>query len=338
MILRKPSYYDKFCCIASRCPDTCCQLWDVQVDPDTAAFYQTLPGKLGEQVRNALYEEDGEILISMKNGHCPLEDEHGLCSLQTRLGHQALSRTCQEFPRLHHDYGSFQELELELSCPEAARIVLTSPPAACIEEVLPGGSEPEYDLDAMEVLMSSREKTLLLLEDDSRPVFESLALFFFWGCHVQALLDGEEAGSFDPSASLDTARNMAVAGSFPEILSFFSSLDILTESWKQLLSQAHAPEAHPLLRPFARYLTERYWLQAVSDYDLYCRVKFILVSCLVVASLPGDFIWNAHLFSKEIENDVENVDAILDAAYTSPIFTDDKLLGFLLGNPETGKV
>ena len=38
-----------------------------------------------------------------------------------------------------------------------------------------------------------------------------------------------------------------------------------------------------------------------------------------------------HDFSKEIENDIDNVEAILDAAYAQPAFTDDRLLGMILG-------
>ena len=78
------------------------------------------------------------------------------------------------------------------------------------------------------------------------------------------------------------------------------------------------------------YLIRRYWLQAVSDYDLYCRVKFITVSCLLIKTLGGDIVSTAQLFSKEIENDADNVDAIWDAAYSHPAFTDDRLLGLLL--------
>ena len=74
---------------------------------------------------------------------------------------------------------------------------------------------------------------------------------------------------------------------------------------------------------------ERYWLQAVSDYDLMGRVKFILISCLLVGLLGGDEVRTAQLFSKEIENDLENVNAILDAAYSARPFADDKLLGML---------
>ena len=85
-------------------------------------------------------------------------------------------------------------------------------------------------------------------------------------------------------------------------------------------------------RALARYFVARYWLQAVSDYDLVCRVKLAVVSCLVVKALGGNVIDTAQLYSKEIENDADNVDAILDAAYTHPAFTDDKLLGLLM-NP-----
>ena len=80
----------------------------------------------------------------------------------------------------------------------------------------------------------------------------------------------------------------------------------------------------------ARYFVERYWLQAVADYDLLCRVKFLLISCLLIRHLGGDLIQTAQLYSKEIENSDENVDALLDAAYAHPAFTDDQLLGALL--------
>ena len=82
-------------------------------------------------------------------------------------------------------------------------------------------------------------------------------------------------------------------------------------------------------RALAAYLVQRYWLQAVSDYDLYCRVKFIVITCLLVKHLGGDIFRTAQLYSKEIENNTDNVYALLDAAYTSPAITDVRLLGLL---------
>ena len=114
--------------------------------------------------------------------------------------------------------------------------------------------------------------------------------------------------------------------------SFFRDLEILTPEWEQLL-QNPAPAGWDACTPaLARYLVERYWLQAVSDYDLYCRVKYMIASCLIVRQLGGDLLTTAQLYSKEIENNVDNVEAILDGAYSHPAFTDDKLLGLLLQN------
>ena len=111
---------------------------------------------------------------------------------------------------------------------------------------------------------------------------------------------------------------------------FFRELEILTPQWDTLLQNPSPLPWDRRLLAMARYLVERYWLQAVSDYDLYCRVKFIVTACLLVGRLGGDFVETAQLFSKEIENNTDNVEALLDAAYAHPAFTDDKLLHWLL--------
>ena len=69
----------------------------------------------------------------------------------------------------------------------------------------------------------------------------------------------------------------------------------------------------------------------MADYDLVSRVKLAITSCLVIRTLGGDLVRTAQQYSKEIENDVDNVDAILDGACTSPALTDAALLGLLLG-------
>ena len=75
---------------------------------------------------------------------------------------------------------------------------------------------------------------------------------------------------------------------------------------------------------------ERYWLQSILDYDLVCRVKLVVASCLLIHHLGGDILETAQLYSKEIENSAENVETILDGAYTHPALTDANLLGLLL--------
>jgi len=71
-------------------------------------------------------------------------------------------------------------------------------------------------------------------------------------------------------------------------------------------------------------------LQAISDYDLVSRAKLVIISCLTIKLLGGDVVSTAQLYSKEIENDADNVDALLDGAYTDVALTDSNLLGLLL--------
>lgn len=330
MRVTKPAYFDTFRCIADRCPDSCCREWDVQVDPESAEIYRALPGELGGRLRRVLQDVGGETVMTIENGRCPMWRDDGLCRIQAELGEDALCHVCREFPRLHHDYGDFLELTLELSCPEAARLILTAPAGPAVSTEVPGGEEPEYDAEAMEVLKATREKVLGILLDTTRPVGEVLALGLLYGYQAQAELDGGEQQPFDGEAALAEAYSMAKPGDPGELLEFFGSLEILTPEWEMLLRDPAPGAWKPEHLAIARYFVERYWLQAVSDYDLYSRVKLMAVSCLLVKTLGGDILRTAQLYSKEIENNTDNVEAILDAAYTHPAFTDDKLLGLLL--------
>ena len=189
MQIIKPSYFDRFRCIADQCPDSCCKEWDVQVDSESAAYYRSLPGELGDKLRQVLKEEDGETYMTIENRRCPMWRSDGLCRIQAELGEQALCKTCREFPRLTHDYGDFIEMGLELSCPEAAKLILTAPPAPPVIEEVSGGSEPEYDADTMTVLLRSRKEAYALLE--TLNIGHALALLLIYGYHAQAQVDGE---------------------------------------------------------------------------------------------------------------------------------------------------
>lgn len=328
MVITKPEYFDRFQCLASRCPDSCCQQWQVSVDPESAESYLALPGPLGQRLRQVLRQTEEGWVMELDQGRCPMWRQDGLCRIQAELGHQGLSQVCQQFPRLTHDYGDFVELGLELSCPEAAKYILQPVPAAFVTERRPGG-QGDYDWEAMALLLESRANALALLSPETGPVGQQLGLLLLYGCQVQCALDEGELPPWDTEAAKETLADMAKPGDMGQILSFFADLDILTPQWARML-QSPAPTGWvPGHLALARYLVQRYWLQAVSDYDLYSRVKFILVSCLLVRHLGGDLIETAQRYSKEIENSWDNLDAILDAAYRHPAFTDDKLLGLL---------
>ena len=328
MKITKPAYFDTFRCIAGACPDSCCKEWDVLVDPDAAAFYRALPGDLGDRLRSVLKDEDGDTVMTIIDRRCPMWRTDGLCDIQAALGHDALCKTCREFPRLTHDYGDFVEYGLELSCPEAARIILSSPADMVTEEV-PGG-DGEYDEEAMDVLLRTRDTARAILENTTRPIPHTLAALLLYGYQAQDELDGGEKMPFNPDSALESAAPFARNGDEQAMVEFFKDLEILTPQWRARLdTPAPGPWSSAYLT-LARYFVDRYWLQAVSDYDLVSRVKLTVISCLLIRHLGGDLLTTAQMYSKEIENDADNVDAILDAAYAGPAFTDEKLLDLLL--------
>jgi len=326
-----PKYYKDFICIASACPDSCCKEWSVDLDDDAAAFYRSLPGALGDRLRQVLQDTEDGTVMTIENGRCPMWRQDGLCQIQAELGHDALCKTCREFPRLTHDYGDFLELGLELSCPEAARLILDNPDFGMVCQSADGGDEVDYDREIMDILRRTRGEFLDFLAATSLPFPEILAVLLLYAHEVQDELDGGSCAVLDADVCLEDAQRFAKGGDIHILKDFFLHLEILTPQWKMRL------EADPVLpcwdgryKALLGYFIGRYWLQAVSDYDILCRVKFTIAACLLIGHLDGDLVETAQLFSKEIENDADNVEAILDGAYTAPALTDMHLLGLLM--------
>ena len=331
MLLRKNGYYDRFSCLAGSCPDSCCHEWEVLVDPDTAENYQALPGPLGDRLRQVLkIDEEGDAYLTIQEGRCPMWRADGLCSIQAEFDHDTLCKTCREFPRLRHDYGDFVELGLELSCPEAARLLLEAPQLPPVTEEIPGETKPEYDPVDMEILLRTREKMQEILASDEYSVPEILTLGLLYAYRAQAELDGALEEPFLPQEELAFAHSLAKPGGAQALVEFYKGLEILTQRWHDRLDHPQRGAWDPRLLRLARYGVERYWLQAVSDFDLVGRAKMVICACILVQLLGGDLVQTAQLYGKEIENSAENAEAIWEAAYSHPALTDDRLLGILL--------
>ena len=330
MKISYPAYYGFFQCIAGACPDSCCKEWAVDVDDAAAAFYRSLEGPLGDRLRQVLKDTEDGIVMEIENGRCPMWRQDGLCRIQAELGHDALCQVCQNFPRLRHDYGDFVELGLELSCPEAARLILSAPAHWLTEEV-PGGEAPDYEEDVMAILLESRNTVLRFLDTTPLSVNRALAALLLYAHEVQNWLDGGDPAVLDADECLKLAEKYAAKGDWQQFTNFFKELEILTPHWRERLrAPAHNGNWNCGFAALAKYFVARYWLQAVADYDLISRAKLTVAACLLVFHLGGDLAETAQLFSKEIENDPDNLEVILDGAYTSPALTDVQLLSLLL--------
>ena len=102
MISIIPEGFNDFSCKGGACRHTCCQVWEIDIDEDTAAYYSQLPGKLGDDLRRAMVrEKDGTWHFRLNpEGYCYLLDPDGLCRVIKEQGEDALCDICTVHPRV----------------------------------------------------------------------------------------------------------------------------------------------------------------------------------------------------------------------------------------------
>lgn len=124
----RPDFYDRFYCLAQNCRHTCCRGWEIDVDPDTLGLYRSVDGPLGEELRAALQERDGEWSIRFNEaGNCPLLRSDGLCRVILELGEDALCDICALHPRFFLDVGEHELSGVGLCCEATVALLLDAP-------------------------------------------------------------------------------------------------------------------------------------------------------------------------------------------------------------------
>lgn len=330
MELHIPNYYSKFRCLAGDCPHTCCAWWEVPVDGESAAFYRTVPGGLGQRLRSALTaDEDGEPCFRLTGGKCPFLDEAGLCSLQLKWGEERIPFICREHPRFTYDYGSVREAGLCASCPECARLVLAED-FTLSAEGFPDADAGEAD-PLLLPLLSARETAFDLLKADAS-LSQRLQAMLLFANDLQNALDED-----DPAALAQVCR--VYSETFPllegaalpprreglqKVLNCLGRLEILQPDWPGLLSAAAAqptppPPPETQSGRCAAYFLYRHWLRALNDGDLLSWCELAVVGTAVSGALSplieGGFPEAFRRFCLEVEHSQPNLDALQDALW-----------------------
>ncbi len=170
MEIIKPNYYDAFSCLAGSCPATCCAGWEVVIDEKALGYYDTVDGDIGNLIRGAMVEIDGDICFGLQDDNCRMLRGDGLCEIQKELGHDALCKTCALFPRFITEVGLRREIGISISCPEAARLILTArEPFALCREVTEEPITSLHDISPTRIMATRTlcTEALKLAQDDS---------------------------------------------------------------------------------------------------------------------------------------------------------------------------
>lgn len=119
-------YMDEFKCIAGECPDTCCAMWQICLDEQTADDYLNDSGEVGRIAREYMRGKSCSRRLALKDGKCPYLDENKLCKVILNNGENALCTVCSMHPRFIHPLYEDSYEFLSLSCPQAVRMFLSS--------------------------------------------------------------------------------------------------------------------------------------------------------------------------------------------------------------------
>jgi lysine-N-methylase len=180
--------------------------WRVDIDEATFAKYQSIAAG---QMRAAV---EANILRSAESANgskpkafahlkmlpslrCPFHNADGLCQIQVEFGETYLSRTCASFPRVVYVIDKLEEKTLQLSCPEAARLVLTNPDLLAA----PGNNGLVANWDDTgkgEPALRSyfwpiREFAIALMRNRAYPLWQRMFLLGVFSRRLDAIIRGE---------------------------------------------------------------------------------------------------------------------------------------------------
>ena len=125
MKLIAPDYFEKFVCIADRCKHSCCIGWEIDIDEETLADYQSVEGEFGERLREGIEVKDGCACFRLGNDErCPFLNENGLCDIILNLGEDRLSQICTDHPRFCSFWSDRTEIGLG-PLPSTTRVAWT---------------------------------------------------------------------------------------------------------------------------------------------------------------------------------------------------------------------
>ncbi len=337
-----PDYYKNFKCVAAECPDSCCKDWDVVVDDDSQAFYETVKGDFGKKLKNlTAVDGDGDRIFVSQNGKCPFWNSQKLCDIFTNLGEEHLCATCRSFPRISQDYTLFCEHMLSFACPEAARLMLEADKNFCYQTDLCTDKSVDYNVDLMNFLLNARKFTFEVLNNLTLPFAERLRQSLAFNAEIQNRLDDENYSPFDFSQFTDVSVT-SHKSDCTFIFGLHKRLDIMDNSFRGFLENAssHAycgkisDRYDKYFSVIAKYYLFRYYLTAIDSFDVLSAIKRIVCAYIVIGhmlSSAKDLTTEQQIlviqrYSKEVEHSYENSELMEEEFLFNPEFSAGHLL------------
>ena len=299
--LRRPSYYKKFQCIASACTDSCCQGWEIDIDDDTLADYQSVGGAFGERLMSniALPEagmDEPAHFIQTDQERCPFLNACNLCDIILTLGEKHISRICTHHPRFYDWLIDGEEAGLGLCCEAAAALILEPtgyPEFELLTTDFPCevGDDAAFERELEEMLISMREELFRILKPETSniPQNQKLSTLYDHALCLQERYDRflfpefyededrDETRFANPASDQQSSKidwdNLFWNEQFlRRLLSFYEELEINDAQWYEMLQLmkehlSHLLAERPAFRSF--YADKLYEYEQLAIYFIY---------------------------------------------------------------------
>lgn len=278
-----PNYYKNFKCIADKCKHSCCIGWEIDIDDDTLALYDSLDGDFAEKIKANIEGETPHFILK-EDERCPFLNKDGLCDIILELGEGAICDICHLHPRFSNFYEDFIETGLGLCCEEAVRIILTQ-----------------------------EEKFSVVLPESSES-----CIFFKERAEVFEILQNRNITVFERFKNLAQKYGLKFQFSNSELFEFYMSLERLDKSWENELEKLKKANCENI---FERKDLQIFFEQ-LACYFIFRHfengVGFAILSCWVIGAICShcesfeQMLDIVRMYSSEIEYSEENMERIIN--------------------------
>ena len=347
MVIRYPSYYEKFTCIAAECKDNCCIGWEIDIDERTNKYYQNINGDFGKRLKKSINTDDEPCFILGENERCPFLNKNNLCDIILNLGENKLCDICTRHPRFFNEYGNLREIGVGLCCESACKLILTSNEnfSLITTQNDEDNDEELSDVDFFDLIYSSRNDIFEILKNDGLSVEKRLIETLKYAYEIEE----------DYDLYLEkNVNNINIINQCHKIFNFYKGLEQLDKKWIDILNSAdkniqnilnnrqaftnYYGDRNSQFKNLAEYFVYRYFIKANDDYNILSKIILTALSVFIIKALAIDewlqngrfnvenLIQIAKMYSKEIEYSAENLDSFENASYEKEEFNIQNII------------
>ena len=347
-----------FKCTGQYCRHNCCKTgWDIEIDERTLAYLDSVGD---DCLKNCTARDEDGVFLVKEDGKCPLLTEDGLCSLQRKYGEEHISDICREHPRFYEWFGGYKEAGVGLCCEEAVRLLLedSSPMQFYQYETDEEDDYLKFDEEVFSALTEARSAVMLMVMDRSLTIQERLKRLLFHGQRFQDALDDEDMEALwheiDELKTRSEMHDELLTEYDPDVIAAgiydnLSQLDMLDPALFNMLRFSlsgggirQTLETFDRLHPEKGYIFEhltvyflfRYFLKAVRSFEIMEKLKFTVMSVMVIRILiasecaPAEDVIRE--YSAEIEYSAENTGKLFEDFYAERYFSYDGLMSIII--------